>query len=147
MFRCLSRQHNYLFGIQENQPQFTTFGQIRANDIDLDNISYFISGNNSLDGAFFVTDSTTGEMSSTAVFDREMQDTFSFFAIATDNGVSVMRTGEVVVNVTILDENDVTPAFSENVYNVSWYESMTVGAVLLTIDAFDPDLGRNGTLT
>ena len=85
-------------------------------------------------------------MSLAAVFDREMQDTFSFFAIATDNGVSVMRTGEVVVNVTILDENDVTPAFSENVYNVSWYENTTVGAVLLTIDAFDPDLGRNGTL-
>ena len=139
-------QTAYLFSIQENQPQFTTFGQIRANDIDLDNISYFISGNNSLDGAFFITDSTTGEMSSAAVFDREMQDTFSFFAIATDNGVSVTRTGEVVVNVTILDENDVTPAFSENVYNVSWYENTTVGAVLLTIDAFDPDLGRNGTL-
>lgn len=139
-------QRVYAFSIQENLPEFTTFGQIRANDIDQDNVSYFIAVNDSLDGAFFLTDPTTGEISSAAVFDREMQETFSFFAVATDNGISIARTAEVVVNVTILDENDVAPEFSENVYNVSWYENTTIGVVLLTVEAFDPDLGRNGTL-
>ena len=139
-------QRIYLFSIQENLPNSTVIGQIRANDIDQDNISYFLPNNDSSDGTFFLIDPTSGEVISAAVFDREVQDLFSFVAIVTDNGVGIVRTAEVVVNVTILDENDVAPEFSDNVYNVSWYENTTVDTVLITVEAFDPDLGRNGTI-
>ena len=139
-------QRVYLFSIQENLLNSTVIGRIRAYDIDQDNVSYFLPDNGSLDGSFFLIDPTSGEIISAAVFDREVQDLFSFIAIATDNGVGIVRTAEVVVNVIILDENDVAPEFSENVYNVSWYENTTVGTILITVEAFDPDLGRNGTI-
>ena len=135
----------YMFSVQENQPLLTLIGQIRASDIDLQVVTYYIP-DNSTDSLLFTVNTTTGELFSTAVFDREMQEFYSFVAIATDGGIDIERTAQVTVMVTVLDQNDVAPAFLQDVYNVSWNENTTVGTALLAVMSLDPDLGANGAL-
>ena len=138
-------QSAYTFTVVENQPEMTSIGQVRANDLDLQVISYYFQ-ENVTDGSSFSINLTTGELFSAAVFDREAQEVYSFIIVATDNGIAIERTAAVLANVTVLDQNDVPPAFFLPLYNVSWLENTTTGTVLLTVEAFDPDLGENGTV-
>ncbi len=138
-------QSVYLFTVVENQPQLTPIGWIRANDIDLQMVSYYISDNSS-EGVFFQLNATSGQLLSLTPYDRETQELYSFVAVATDNGQAIERTAEVSINVTVLDENDVTPEYSRTLYNASWLENTTLGTTLLTVVAFDEDVGRNGSL-
>ena len=132
-------QSSYAFTLVENSPLFTPIGQITASDIDLQNVSY------SLNSTLFAVDSTSGEIFTIAEFDREEQAFHTLVAVATDEGHTLERSAEVVVNVTVLDVNDVTPSFSNSTYFLFLSENTTVLSSVLTVEAFDSDFEINGT--
>ena len=135
-------QSFYTFSIAENMPIASSVGMVRANDLDLQQVSYF-----SPDSVYFIINSTSGEILTAAgELDREAQELFSFTVVATDGDLAMERTSEVMVNVSLLDLNDVTPAFSNDTYYVVWKEDTPVGSLLLTVEATDSDLLENGTL-
>ena len=135
-------QSFYSFSIAENVPMATSVGRVRANDLDLQEVTYF-----SPDSIYFIINSTSGEILTAAgELDRETQQLFSFTVVATDGDLAMERTSEVMVNVSLLDLNDVTPSFSNDSYYMAWEEDTLVGSVLLTVEAVDFDLGENGTL-
>ena len=130
----------YTFGVAENSPLFTLIGRVTANDIDLQNISYFLNNTE-----LFAINSSTGEIFTAAEFDREEQTLYSIIAVATDKGQVLERSGEVVVNISILDVNDVPPSFSNSTYHISLFENTTVPSTVLTVEAIDGDFAENGT--
>ncbi|KAL8564803.1 hypothetical protein ACOMHN_003649 [Nucella lapillus] len=75
--------------------------------------------------------------------DHERQEAYQLRVIARDGG-SPPRTGTLLVNVTIEDENDNEPVFTEQAYAVTVDEDVPKGFELLRVTATDRDSGLNG---
>lgn len=133
-------QSMYTFTLMENLPFLTFIGQIRANDIDQQNISYSLNNTE-----LFTINSVSGEIFSAIEFDREDLVIHSIVAVAIDGGQAVERSAEVVVNITILDVNDVTPSFTNSTYYVFLLENTTISTSVLTVEAEDGDYAENGS--
>ncbi|XP_076467599.1 protocadherin-1-like [Babylonia areolata] len=75
--------------------------------------------------------------------DHERQESYQVQVIARDGG-SPPRTGTLLVNITIEDENDNEPVFTERSYSVTVDEDVAKGHVLIQVTATDRDSGDNG---
>ncbi|NWS03632.1 PCDGM protein, partial [Motacilla alba] len=75
--------------------------------------------------------------------DREEQPEVQLVLTAVDGG-SPARSGTAQITVQVLDVNDNAPAFDRTTYKVKVPENTPVGAVLLRVNASDPDEGPNG---
>ncbi|KAM6953606.1 protocadherin alpha-C2-like isoform 1-T1 [Aplochiton taeniatus] len=76
-------------------------------------------------------------------FDREQTPTHQLILTAVDGGASP-RTGTAKINVRVLDSNDNVPAFDNSVYKVKLSENSPKGALVIKLNATDPDEGSNG---
>ncbi|KAK9518066.1 hypothetical protein VZT92_023392 [Zoarces viviparus] len=76
-------------------------------------------------------------------FDREQTPSHQLILTALDGGTP-QRTGTAKINVRILDANDNVPAFSSSVYKVKLSENSPKGALVIKLNATDPDEGSNG---
>lgn len=75
--------------------------------------------------------------------DREEQPEVQLVLTAVDGG-SPARSGTAQITVQVLDVNDNAPTFDHTTYKVKVPENTPVGAVLLQVNASDPDEGPNG---
>ncbi|NXQ51719.1 PCDGM protein, partial [Anthoscopus minutus] len=75
--------------------------------------------------------------------DREEQPEVQLVLTAVDGG-SPARSGTAQITVQVLDVNDNAPRFDRTTYKVKVPENTPVGAVLLRVNASDPDEGPNG---
>ncbi|NWH95454.1 PCDGM protein, partial [Aegithalos caudatus] len=75
--------------------------------------------------------------------DREEQPEVQLVLTAVDGG-SPARSGTAQITVQVLDVNDNAPIFDHTTYKVKVPENTPVGAVLLRVNASDPDEGPNG---
>ncbi|VDI14455.1 protocadherin delta 1 [Mytilus galloprovincialis] len=75
--------------------------------------------------------------------DRETQKFYRFRVVAKDGGIPI-RSGSVLINVTLLDTNDNSPIFEHLEYAVSFPENTPVGTTVLKVTANDKDIGENG---
>ncbi|XP_067663749.1 protocadherin-1-like isoform X2 [Haliotis asinina] len=78
--------------------------------------------------------------------DRETKDFFQVTIVAKDGGYP-QRTGSVLINITVTDVNDNSPAFIESSYNVTVIENGTLNATILQLSAVDQDKGENGEIS
>ncbi|BFZ24031.1 hypothetical protein BsWGS_27070 [Bradybaena similaris] len=134
----------YSVRIQENRALQVAL-TIVAYDTDLaDNarITYSITGGN--DGKFSI-DPDTGALSS-QVLDREMTSEYCLTISATDHGIEPLSATTKVI-VTVVDENDNDPAFTEKVYRTAIAEDTENSTMILTVSASDPDEDENGRVT
>lgn len=134
-------QTSYAFSLLENLPAATLIGQIRASDVDQQNVSYFLN-----DTELFQIDSVSGEIFSAVEFDREEQALHSIIAVATDSGGrGVERSTEVLVNISILDTNDVPPSFTNLTYYINLLENTSISSTISvsTVQAVDSDYAEN----
>ncbi|XP_036069853.1 protocadherin alpha-C2 isoform X1 [Oryzias melastigma] len=76
-------------------------------------------------------------------FDREQTSSYQLILTALDGGTP-QRTGTARINVRILDANDNVPAFDSSVYKVKLFENSPKGALVIKLNASDPDEGSNG---
>ena len=116
---CFSFQekNEYEFYLQENSPAETVIGRVSAYDLDLGRnaeITYKFT----IENDHFEIDKQSGFISSKIVVDRENMATSSEFdieVIASDQGL-VAQTAVAKVLISILDENDNKPVFSQDTY-------------------------------
>uniref|UniRef100_A0A4X1SPJ0 Cadherin domain-containing protein n=1 Tax=Sus scrofa TaxID=9823 RepID=A0A4X1SPJ0_PIG len=78
--------------------------------------------------------------------DREEEAVHHLVLTALDGG-DPLRSGTVLISVTVFDTNDNAPVFSLSEYRVNVLENLPVGAQLLTVTATDRDEGANGEVT
>ncbi|MEQ2164547.1 hypothetical protein GOODEAATRI_007794 [Goodea atripinnis] len=76
-------------------------------------------------------------------FDREQMPSHQLILTAIDGGTP-QRTGTAKINVRILDANDNVPKFNSSVYKVKVPENSPNGALVIKLNATDPDEGSNG---
>ncbi|ESO93972.1 hypothetical protein LOTGIDRAFT_105112 [Lottia gigantea] len=80
------------------------------------------------------------------VIDREKKHYYRFFIVAKDGGRPPLS-GNVTVNVNITDENDNSPEFTEEIYDVSVTENTPIYSVIAKIHAIDRDSDSNGKVS
>lgn len=77
--------------------------------------------------------------------DRERKDAFTCTIVAKDGG-KPQRSGTMELNITITDENDNAPFFTQTKYNITVKEDITDGTGILQIIATDNDINENSWL-
>lgn len=94
----------------------------------------------------FEINPTSGAVSTTQILDREERENYTLLITATDHG-PVPRSSTTQLHITLLDENDHSPAFTRKSYRAVISEALPVGSEVLRLSARDPDLGPNGEVT
>ncbi|CAI9732389.1 putative protocadherin beta-18 [Octopus vulgaris] len=75
--------------------------------------------------------------------DREVKDTYNVQVIARDEGYPP-KEGVLNVEISVTDENDNSPIFTQSVYNVSISENHQKSQAVIIASAKDLDSGKNG---
>ncbi|XP_071787614.1 protein dachsous-like [Asterias amurensis] len=135
----------YVLSVPENEAS-SLVHVVVAEDKDIgDNsqLSYFIVGGNIDD--LFQLDAVTGQLSTSGPLDREFTAQYNLTIRATDHG-DTSRSGESIVTVNVLDDNDNNPIFSATSYHHQLSESTVIGQSLLTVEAVDADEGTNAVV-
>ncbi|XP_070318081.1 protocadherin-11 X-linked isoform X4 [Odocoileus virginianus] len=140
--------HNeYNFYVPENLPRHGTVGLITVTDPDYgENSAVTLSILDANDD--FTIDPQTGVIRPNISFDREKQESYTFYVKAEDGGrVSHSSTAKVTINV--VDVNDNKPVFVVPPSNYSFElvpPSANPGTVVFTVVAIDNDTGMNAEL-
>ena len=131
--------------VTENRPSGITVVRVVADDLDSGlnaRVQYSISEDAQ---EYFSIDSQTGTIQTQVSFDRETNTTYEISVTATDLGIPSMS-GNTTLLVTVADENDNPPVFSQESYTVMVPESMPVGSAIRNIRADDSDEGINAEI-
>ncbi|XP_057706849.1 protocadherin alpha-8-like isoform X44 [Corythoichthys intestinalis] len=148
----------YTFYITENNSPGASVFSVKASDEDEGEnalISYQIIRESSAETKFLSImniNPETGEVMALKSFDFETVKNFHFQVMATDGGNPPLS-GNVTVNVFILDQNDNTPVILYPVSSNSSAEgveeiprNMKAGDLVTKVRAYDADIGYNGWL-
>ncbi|XP_075394763.1 protocadherin-11 X-linked isoform X1 [Tenrec ecaudatus] len=137
--------HNeYNFYVPESLPRHGTVGLITVTDLDYgENSAVTLSILDMNDD--FTIDPQTGVIRPNISFDREKQESYTFYVKAEDGGrVSHSSTAKVTINV--VDVNDNKPIFVVPSTNYSYelvLPSTNPGTVVFKVVAIDSDIGLN----
>ncbi len=129
----------YTVKVVETMPINTRFLHVNATDKDSGNggrIMFLLQSGPNVDVFGIFPD--TGYMYNRQKLDREHEDEYHITVIAMDSGLPP-QTSSVQVIITILDENDNNPIFSENTYQFEIEENKVAGSFVGDVSASDPD--------
>nr|XP_029505015.1 protocadherin Fat 2-like [Oncorhynchus nerka] len=131
--------------LAENMPPGTTVIQVTANDPDQDTngqVTYTLEAEPDDITDVFSIDSESGWITTLRETDCEMTQHYSFTVVATDHGGEVKLSSSVLVEVTVTDENDNPPRFTEDVYHGSVMENTRPGEVIMSLTNVDMDVTK-----
>ncbi|KFO22370.1 Protocadherin-11 X-linked [Fukomys damarensis] len=140
--------HNeYNFYVPENLPRHGTVGLITVSDPDYgENSAVTLSISDVSDE--FTIDPKTGVIRPNISFDREKQESYTFYVKAEDGG-RVSRSSTAKVTINVVDVNDNKPGFLVPPSNHSYelvLPSTNPGTVVFKVVAVDNDTGMNSEL-
>lgn len=131
--------------IQENTPVDTVVFAVHAADSDSGPNSYV---EYSLRGPFsnkFSIGTIDGDVRLVGELDREELSNYTLTVVATDKGEPPLSS-TMEVSVVVLDVNDNTPSFSQNIYDIEIEENTLTGTDVIQVFATDADEGTNGQI-
>lgn len=137
--------------IRENVEEGYPILQLRATDLDAPsnaNIRYrFIGDTAAAARAAFEIDPRSGLITTRGVVDRETNERYTLHVEASDQGREPgPRSAIVKVFITVLDENDNVPQFSEKRYVVAVREDVRPHSEILRVSATDHDKDSNAAV-
>ncbi|XP_072569646.1 cadherin EGF LAG seven-pass G-type receptor 3 isoform X2 [Paramormyrops kingsleyae] len=143
-------QSEYRETIRENVEEGYPILQLRATDLDAPsnaNIRYRFVGNASAVRTAFDIDPRSGLITTRGPVDRETTESYTLQVEASDQGRDPgPRSSNVRVFITVLDENDNVPQFSEKRYVVAVREDVRPHSEILRISATDRDKDNNAAV-
>ncbi|XP_042137625.2 cadherin EGF LAG seven-pass G-type receptor 3 isoform X2 [Peromyscus maniculatus bairdii] len=144
-------QAQYRETLRENVEEGYPILQLRATDGDAPpnaNLRYRFVGSpaaRSEAAAAFEIDPRSGLISTSGRVDREHMESYELVVEASDQGQEPgPRSATVRVHITVLDENDNAPQFSEKRYVAQVREDVRPHTVVLRVTATDQDKDANG---
>lgn len=139
-------QSEYRETIRENVEEGYPILQLRATDVDSPpnaNIRYRFVNAQAAHSVFEI-DSRSGLITTSGQVDREKMEKYSLVVEANDQGKEPgPRSATVRVYITVLDENDNVPQFSEKRYIVQVREDIRPHSEILRVTATDSDKDNN----
>ncbi|KAM4607873.1 cadherin-23 isoform 2-T2 [Polymixia lowei] len=139
---------SYIVKIPENIIAGATVLFVNATDLDASREFGQASLIYSLEGSSqFRLNTRSGEITTTALLDRELKLEYILIVRAVDGGVGpLQKTGIATVNITILDINDNAPVWRDEPYHANVVEMSPVDTDVISVLAVDHDDGDNGTV-
>ncbi|XP_029030890.1 cadherin-23-like [Betta splendens] len=139
---------SYVIKIPENIIAGATVLLVNATDLDASREFGQASLIYSLEGSSqFRLNSRSGEITTTALLDREQKSEYILIVRAVDGGVGPQqKTGIATVNITILDINDNVPLWRDEPYYANVVEMSPMNTDVISVLALDPDNAENGTV-
>ncbi|XP_053189417.1 cadherin-23 isoform X2 [Scomber japonicus] len=139
---------SYIVKIPENIIAGATVLVVNATDLDASREFGQASLIYSLEGSSqFRLNSRSGEITTTALLDRELKSEYILIVRAVDGGVGPQqKTGIATVNITILDINDNAPMWRDEPYHTNVVEMSPINTDVISVLAVDPDNWENGTV-
>ncbi|KAL0973727.1 hypothetical protein UPYG_G00210150 [Umbra pygmaea] len=131
--------------LAENMPAGTTVIQVTANDPDKDNngqVTYTLETESDDVSEVFDIDSENGWITTLRETDCEKTAHYRLTVVATDHGGQVKLSSSVLVEVTVTDENDNPPQFTEDVYHGSVMENSRLGEFIVALMINDMDVTK-----
>ncbi|KAL3879153.1 hypothetical protein ACJMK2_031462 [Sinanodonta woodiana] len=135
--------------------EFATVGSsvplLGAVDIDSGQFSikkyYIIPGDSPFDIYFqnYVDGTSLAKLVVRQELDRETVDLYRLTVVAEDGGMPPFSS-ILTVNIIITDVNDNAPQFSKSTYNITVNENVSIGTLLIKLEAKDFDIGPNGAV-
>ncbi|XP_058504924.1 protocadherin Fat 2 isoform X2 [Solea solea] len=139
--------------LAENMPAGTTVIQVTANDPDTDKNGLVTYSLESLPHdateditEVFAIDGDSGWITTARETDCEAARVYRFNVVATDHGGNIKLSSSVLVEVTVMDENDNPPKFSDDVYHASVVENSSPGEVIVSMTTTDADVSLENRL-
>ena len=132
--------------IEENQNIETYITMVTATDKDIHLngvVRYHIGDIGKNDFKINVN----GTIVTKQAFDREVTSTLWITVFAVDLGSPALKSTNLSIQVIVLDENDNSPTWMQKTYSARIYENVPVGYHVMTVEAIDPDLKENGTVS
>uniref|UniRef100_G3NQJ5 Cadherin, EGF LAG seven-pass G-type receptor 3 n=1 Tax=Gasterosteus aculeatus TaxID=69293 RepID=G3NQJ5_GASAC len=144
-------QTEYRETIRENVEEGYPILQLRATDLDSPsnaNIRYrFVGDTAAMARAAFEIDPRSGLITTRGAVDRENNEHYTLQVEASDQGKEPgPRSATVKVFITVLDENDNVPQFSEKRYVVAVKEDVRPHTEILRVSATDRDKDSNAAV-
>ncbi|XP_059190067.1 cadherin EGF LAG seven-pass G-type receptor 3 [Centropristis striata] len=144
-------QTEYRETIRENVEEGYPILQLRATDLDSPsnaNIRYrFVGDSAAIARAAFEIDPRSGLITTRGAVDRETNEHYTLQVEASDQGKEPgPRSANVKVFITVLDENDNVPQFSEKRYVVAVKEDVRPHSEILRVSATDRDKDSNAAV-
>uniref|UniRef100_A0A673HHF7 Cadherin EGF LAG seven-pass G-type receptor 3-like n=1 Tax=Sinocyclocheilus rhinocerous TaxID=307959 RepID=A0A673HHF7_9TELE len=144
-------QTEYRETIRENVEEGYPILQLRATDLDSPanaNIRYrFIGESAAVARSAFEIDPRSGLITTRGIVDREANERYTLLVEASDQGREPgPRSATVSVHITVLDENDNVPQFSQKRYVVAIREDVRPHSEILRVSASDQDKDGNAAL-
>uniref|UniRef100_A0A8C4DJG8 Cadherin, EGF LAG seven-pass G-type receptor 3 n=1 Tax=Dicentrarchus labrax TaxID=13489 RepID=A0A8C4DJG8_DICLA len=144
-------QTEYRETIRENVEEGYPILQLRATDLDSPsnaNIRYrFVGDTAAMARAAFEIDPRSGLITTRGAVDRETNEHYTLQVEASDQGKEPgPRSATVKVFITVLDENDNVPQFSEKRYVVAVKEDVRPHSEILRVSATDRDKDSNAAV-
>ncbi|KAG7517637.1 protocadherin-20-like [Solea senegalensis] len=140
---------HFIFFISENVPPFTLVGRVGVTDSDEgENGNTVLHVVNS--SGPFVVDNPQGTLHTTTNLDRETQDSYELYLLASDHGHPVNFTSTARVTIFVEDINDNQPKVifpSSNSSCLTVSPTATAGSMVTKIYAIDEDSGLNSEIT
>ena len=139
-------QPQYFFNITENSQLLTIVGNISIQEMDhpgINGIKYAITGGNGSE-AFVI--SSTGSISNIVNIDRETVSSYVLTIEATAIGVPDIQ-ADIDVLINVIDVNDKVPVFNQSIYRVNFNGNVTPSFSVITLSAYDEDIGNNARIT
>ncbi|XP_030621866.1 protocadherin Fat 4 [Chanos chanos] len=131
--------------IQENTPVDTVVFTAQAMDADSGPNSYVEYSLRGPYGNKFTIGTINGDVRLVGELDREEMSNYTLTVVATDKGEPPLSS-IMEVTMIILDVNDNTPSFSQNIYDIEIEEDTLTGTDILQVYASDADEGTNGQI-
>ncbi|XP_078500339.1 cadherin EGF LAG seven-pass G-type receptor 2 isoform X1 [Lissotriton helveticus] len=145
----LFEQQDYKESVRENLEIGYEVLTVRATDGDASinaNILYRILNNDGLNEVFEI-DSRSGVIRTKGTVDRETVDSYQLLVEANDQGKDPgPRSSTANIQITVEDDNDNAPQFSEKRYVVQVPEDVATGTQVLQVTATDRDKGNNAVV-
>uniref|UniRef100_A0A8C6QPZ4 Protocadherin 11 X-linked n=1 Tax=Nannospalax galili TaxID=1026970 RepID=A0A8C6QPZ4_NANGA len=139
--------HEYNFYVPENLPRHGTVGLITVTDPDYGENSAVTLSILDVNDQFTI-DPQTGVIRPNISFDREKQESYTFYVKAEDGG-RVSRSSTAKVTINVVDVNDNKPIFivPPSNYSYEWVPSFTnPDTVIFKVIAIDNDTGMNAEI-
>uniref|UniRef100_A0A8C6SJA1 Uncharacterized protein n=1 Tax=Neogobius melanostomus TaxID=47308 RepID=A0A8C6SJA1_9GOBI len=131
--------------IQENTPVDTVVFVAQATDADSGPNSYVEYSLRGLFGSKFSIGTIDGNVRLVGELDREELSNYTLTVVAMDKGEPPLST-TMDVTMIVLDVNDNTPSFSQNIYDIEIEENTLTGTDVIQVFASDADEGTNGQI-
>ncbi|XP_029020737.1 protocadherin Fat 4 isoform X2 [Betta splendens] len=131
--------------IQENTPVDTVVFTAQAVDADSGPNSYVEYSLRGPYGNKFSIGIIDGDVRLVGELDREELSNYTLTVVATDKGEPPLSS-TMDVTMVVLDVNDNTPGFSQNIYDIEIEEDTLTGTDVIQVFASDADEGTNGQI-